>query len=246
MSHVVVESQPHIRVIRIARPEKKNALTAAMYADMAAALTAAADDTAARVVVITGAPGMCTAGNDLFDFLQHPPTGEDSAVFAFLRAIATCPKPVIAAVDGVAIGIGTTLLLHCDLVVATPNAKFAMPFTKLALTAEGGSSLLVPLTAGYQRASEWLLTGDTFGAEAALAAGMINRVVAPEALEATAMELAATIASRPPEAVQATKRLLRQATRGDVMATIVREAGVFLERLASDEARAAFTAFLNK
>jgi len=246
MSHIIIESPPHVRVIRIVRPEKKNALTAAMYAEMATALDAARDEAQVRVVVIIGSPGMFTAGNDLADFLQHPPTGEDSAVFAFLRAIATCPKPVIAAVDGVAVGIGTTLLLHCDLVVATPGTKFAMPFTKLALTAEGGSSLLLPMTAGYQRASEWLLIGDAFGAEAALAAGMVNRVVAPDVLEATAMELANTIASRPPEAVQATKRLLRQATHDNVMETIVREARVFVERLASDEARAAFSAFLSR
>lgn len=246
MPHVIVDTANHVRVIRIARPEKKNALTAAMYADMATALSSASDDTDVRVVVITGAPGMFTAGNDLFDFLQHPPTGEDSSVFAFLRAIAGCTKPVVAAVDGVAIGIGTTMLLHCDLVVATTGAKFAMPFTKLALTAEGGSSLLLPMVAGYQRAAEWLLTGDTFSADAALAAGMVNRVVAPEALESTAMELAATIASRPPEAVQATKRLMRQASHGSVMETIVREANVFVERLSSAEAQAAFMAFLNK
>lgn len=245
--HVTTESLPGVAVLRLLRPEKKNALTFAMYTALIDGLGQAAADPDVRAAVLLGTDSVFTAGNDIGDFVKAASTGADmSPPIRFLHALAEFPKPLVAGVSGVAIGIGTTLLLHCDLVVATPNAKFAMPFTKLALTAEGGSSLLVPLTAGYQRASEWLLTGDTFGAEAALAAGMINRVVAPEALEATAMELAATIASRPPEAVQATKRLLRQATRGDVMATIVREAGVFLERLASDEARAAFTAFLNK
>ncbi len=246
MSQIVIESKPHVRVIRMTRPEKKNALTAAMYTEMAGALAAAGDDADVHAVVITGVPGMFTAGNDLLDFMQQPPAGEDSPAFVFLHAIASCPKPVIAAVDGVAVGIGTTMLLHCDLVVATSSATFAVPFTKLALTAEGGSSLLLPLTVGYQRASEWLLTGDTFSADAALSAGLVNRVVAPDALEATAMAFANTIASRPPEAVVATKRLLKEAMHAEVMTTMAREGRVFVERLTSREAQAAFAAFLSR
>lgn len=243
MPHVTVDSHQAVRVLRLTRPEKKNALTVAMYAALHEALAAARDDTAVRVVVITGTPGTFTAGNDLGDFLQDPPTGEQSAVFRFLHTLVEFPKPVVAAVDGAAVGIGTTLLLHCDLVVASSRARFALPFVKLALVPEAGSSLLLPLAAGYHRAAEWLLLGEPFTGEDAHRAGLVNRVVEPEALEDTAMALARALAALPPEAVQSSKRLLRDPLHDATMAAIRREAAVFLDRLQSAEARQAFRAF---
>jgi enoyl-CoA hydratase/carnithine racemase len=246
MSHITVDTRDAVRILRFARPEKKNALTEAMYAALHEALVAARDEAAVRVVVLGGAPGAFTAGNDLADFLQHPPTGEDSPVFRFLHALVEFPKPVVVAVDGPAIGIGTTLLLHCDLIVATARAKFALPFAKLALVPEAGSSFLLPLLAGYHRAAEWLLLGEPFGGEDAHRAGLVNRLVEPEALEDTAMALARALAALPPEAVQLTKRLLRDPLHDATMATIRREATVFVQRLQSAEARRAFEAFLTR
>lgn len=243
MSQITVDSLEAVRVIRLARPEKKNAITEAMYAALHEALDAAREDASVRVVLLGGAPGMFTAGNDLADFLQHPPTGEDSPVFRFLHALVEFPKPIVVAVDGAAIGIGTTLLLHCDLVVATPRASFALPFAKLALVPEAGSSFLLPLVAGYHRAAEWLLLGEPFSGEEAHRAGLVNRLVAPEALEETAMSLAQALAALPPEAVQLSKRLLRDPLHDATMGTIRREAAVFVERLKSAEARQAFQAF---
>lgn len=246
MSHITVDTTDAIRVIRFARPEKKNALTVAMYTALHEALAAAADAAEVRVVVLAGAPGVFTAGNDLADFLQHPPTGEDSAVFQFLHALVEFPKPVVVAVDGPAIGIGTTLLLHCDLIVATARAKFALPFARLALVPEAGSSFLLPLIAGYHRAAEWLLLGEPFSGEEAHRAGLVNRLVAPEALEETALGLARALAALPPEAVQLSKRLLRDPLHDATMATIRREAAVFVQRLQSAEARQAFEAFFTR
>lgn len=246
MSHITVDSRDAIRVIRLARPEKKNALTVAMYAALHEALAAASADEAVRVVVLTGAPGVFTAGNDLADFLQHPPTGEDSAVFRFLHALVEFPKPVIVAVDGPAIGIGTTLLLHCDLIVATPAARFALPFAKLALVPEAASSFLLPLLAGYHRAAEWLLLGEPFSGEDAYRVGLVNRLVVAEALEDTALGLARALAALPPEAVMLSKRLLRDPLHDATMATIRREAAVFVQRLQSTEARQAFEAFFTR
>lgn len=246
MSHILVEAHDAVRILRLARPEKKNALTDAMYGAMNAALAEAREDAGVRVVVLTGAPGVFTAGNDLADFLQHPPTSEDSSVFRFLRTLVEFPKPVVVAVDGPAVGIGTTLLLHCDIIVATARAKFALPFARLALVPEAGSSFLLPVLAGYHRAAEWLLLGEPFGGEEAHRAGLVNRLVAPEALEETALTIAKAIAALPPEAVQLTKRLLRDPLHDATMATIGREAAVFIERLQSAEARAAFAAFLSR
>ncbi|MCU0256083.1 MAG: enoyl-CoA hydratase [Vicinamibacterales bacterium] len=246
MSQILVDTVEAVRVVRFARPEKKNAITEAMYAALHEALVAAREDSAVRAVLLGGAPGVFTAGNDLADFLQHPPTGEDSAVFRFLRALVEFPKPVVVAVDGAAIGIGTTLLLHCDLVVATPRAKFALPFAKLALVPEAGSSFLLPLVAGYHRAAEWLLLGEPFSGEEAYRAGLVNRLVEPEALEQTAMAMASALAALPPEAVQLSKRLLRDPLHDTTIATIRREAAVFVQRLQSAEARQAFQAFLSR
>lgn len=244
MEHIHIVTHGAVRAITIDRPAKKNALTDAMYAALAESLMQAGEDTAIRALVIGGTGGTFTAGNDLADFLEHPPTDEHSNVFRFLRTLIDCPKPIVAAVDGPAVGIGTTMLLHCDIVIATPRARFALPFTRLALVPEAASSFLLPLVAGYQRAAEWLLLGESFGADEAHRAGLVNRLVAPEDLERTALDTATALAALPPQAVQLTKRLLRDPLHDATMATLRREAAVFVDRLRSEEARAAFAAFL--
>jgi enoyl-CoA hydratase/carnithine racemase len=246
MSNILTEHQDGVCVLRLARPEKKNAITTAMYADLRVALDAARDDAEVRCVVLAGGPGVFTAGNDVMDFLQQPPTSEQSPVFQFLAALVAFPKPVVAAVDGAAVGIGTTMLLHCDVVVATGRARFALPFAKLALVPEAASSLLLPLAVGYHRAAEWLLLGEPFGGDEAWRAGLVNRIAEPEALESTALSIASAIAALPPEAVLASKRLLKDPLREQTMDAIRREAAVFVERLKSREAKRAFAAFLSK
>lgn len=243
MSNVLSETHGAVRVIRLARPEKKNALTVAMYEAINAEMAAAAADDAVLALVITGAPGVFTAGNDLGDFLSNPPTGEDSAVFRLLLGLVDFPKPLIAAVDGPAVGLGTTMLLHCDFVVATTRARMQMPFVALGLVPEGGSSLLLPQLAGLQRASEWLLLGTPIDAATAASVGLVNRVVAPEDLESTALELATLVASRPAAAVRAAKALIRGPQREALKQAVAREGAAFIERLASPEAATAMMAF---
>lgn len=243
MSNVLSETHGAVRVLRLARPEKKNALTIAMYEAIVAGMAAAAADDAVLALVITGAPGVFTAGNDLGDFLQNPPTGEDSAVFRLLLALVDFPKPLIAAVDGPAVGVGTTMLLHCDFVVATTRARLQMPFVALGLVPEGGSSLLLPQLAGLQRATEWLLLGTPIDAATAASVGLVNRVVEPDALEATTLELATTIAARPAAAVRAAKDLIRAPHRDAIRQALAREGACFIERLSSPEAAAAMMAF---
>lgn len=228
------------------RPEKKNAFTHAMYEAAADALRKAEGDDSVRVVLLTGAGGVFTAGNDIGDFMEHPPTGEDSAVFRFLKALVDAPKPVVAAVDGPAVGIGTTMLLHCDYVVASERARFHMPFVQLGLCAEGASSLLLPRVAGTALASELLLFGEPFDAATALRAGLVNKVVPPASLLDVAGERAATLASRPTTAVQVTKRLMREPLRAEVHATLAREGAEFIQRLQSTEAQEAFMAFMSR
>ncbi len=227
--------------LTLARPEKKNALTGGMYAALADALDAAAADDAVRAVVLAGEGGAFTAGNDLMDFVMDPPTGADSPVFAFLRAVSTFPKPLVAAVDGAAVGVGTTVLLHCDLVYAAPTARFRLPFVDLGLVPEAGSSLLLPVAVGPARAAEWMLLGEPFGAADALVAGLVNEVVDDPLARAT--ERAQTLAGKPPEAVRLTKQLLRRPLAEAVRATMEAEGVLFVERLASDEAQDAFAAF---
>ncbi len=229
------------------RPQKKNAFTLAMYDAATVALQQADFNDAVRVVVLTGAGGTFTAGNDLGDFLQSPPTGEDSPVFRFLRALVHQPQPVIASVEGAAVGIGTTMLLHCDYVVATQQTRFSMPFVNLGLSPEGASSVLLPRVAGMALASELLMFGEPFDAAMALRAGIINQVVPDaEALAAHTAERAAALAAKPQESLRLTKQLLRDPIRAFVDQALSREGAHFLERLASDEAREAFTAFFAK
>jgi enoyl-CoA hydratase/carnithine racemase len=228
------------------RPQKKNAFTAEMYSLAAQALRDADGNDAVRVVVLAGAGGTFTAGNDLKDFLENPPKGEDSPVFRFLHTLAHFTRPLVARVEGVAVGIGTTLLLHCDYVAASERAVFSMPFVNLGLSPEGASSLLLPRLAGMALASELLMFGEPFDAATALRAGIINRVVPDAELEALVSSRAAALASRPVESVRLTKKLLREPLRAAVDETLSREGALFMQRLASTEAREAFNAFLSK
>ncbi|NVI97419.1 enoyl-CoA hydratase [Myxococcus sp. AM001] len=228
------------------RPEKKNAFTHAMYEAATRALKDAEGNVDVRAVLLTGAGNVFTAGNDIGDFMEHPPAGEDSAVFRFLRALVDADKPVLAAVDGPAVGIGTTMLLHCDYVVASERARFHMPFVQLGLCAEGASSLLIPRTAGFALASELLLFGEPFDAATALRAGIINKVVPDASLQQVATERATTLASRPAEAVRVTKRLVREPLRAQIRETLAREGGEFIQRLQSAEAQEAFMSFMSR
>lgn len=242
-SHIQIEPGV-VTLLRFNRPTKKNAITAAMYTAIADGLGAAAADDSVRIVLIVGSEGIFTAGNDLADFLQNPPTGENSPVFRVLDALRTFPKPLVAAVDGAAIGLGTTMLLHCDLVYCSERARFQMPFVNLGLTPEGGSSYLLPRAVGYQRASSWLFFGDAFTAEEAKAAGMVNAIVPAAELEGYAKERCATLATKAPAALRAAKELLRGPERAAVGEAMAREGAEFLARLSSPEAIAAFTRFL--
>ena len=228
------------------RPQKKNAFTGEMYDAATRALLEADQNEAVRVVVLSGAGGTFTAGNDLKDFLEHPPTDEDSPVFRFLRALAHHSRPVVAGVDGVAVGIGTTLLLHCDYVVATERTVFSMPFINLGLCPEGASSLLLPRVAGMALASELLLFGDAFDAATALRAGLLNQVVPEARLAEVVHQRAAALAAKPVESLRLTKRLLREPLRATVDEALSREGTHFLQRLGSAEALEAFNAFLSK
>jgi enoyl-CoA hydratase/carnithine racemase len=232
--------------ITLNRVAKKNALTLAMYDQLTAGLTAAGSDDEVHSVLIAGAPGVFTAGNDLGDFMQQPPTTSDTPVFRFLQALIGFDKPVVAAVDGPAVGVGTTMLLHCDHVLATERARFHMPFTRLGLVPEAASSLLLPALVGRQRASEWLLLGRPFDAHEAVSAGLVNRIVPSAELEAASEAVGAELAALPKGAVIATKRLIGQGMRAAVGEALEREAQVFMQRLQAPETMAAFTAFMMK
>jgi enoyl-CoA hydratase/carnithine racemase len=229
--------------IGIARPEKKNAITAAMYQTMADALAAAQADAAVRAILIHGAPEIFTAGNDLEDFMQRPPAGVDAPVFAFMQALKSAEKPVVAAVAGAAVGIGTTLLLHCDLVYAADNAKFSMPFVSLGLCAEFASSVLVAANTGYVRAAEKLLLGEPFDVTEATEMGLVNRALPPAELLAYAQGRAERFNLLPPDAVRTTKRLMRAGRKQLIDQAMAAEGQEFTRLLASDQAKEAFAAF---
>ena len=237
-----------VRTIRLDRPEKKNAITQAMYEGVVAALAAGEAADEVRVHLITGSDGIFTAGNDIGDFLAMA-QGEihDSPVVQLLRILPKLEKPLVAAVDGPAVGIGTTLLLHCDLVFASDRARFAAPFLNLGLVPEAGSSLLLPQRIGHVKAFEMLCLGAEFSANEAMVSGLINRVVTPDALAATADAAARRLAAMPPEALRLSRNLLRdEADRTAIAARIEAELTLFKERLRSAEAREAFSAFLEK
>jgi enoyl-CoA hydratase/carnithine racemase len=235
-----------VAVIEIARPEKKNALTQAMYTAMAEALAAAEADPAIRSVLITGQPGIFTSGNDLEDFMMRPPQGEDSPVLQFMHALADCAKPVVAAVTGGAIGIGTTMLLHCDLVYVSDEARLAMPFVTLGLVPEYASSLLITQRVGQAKATELLLLGEPFNGEAAVEMGIANAVLPAAEVVNHARRMAERFNALPPGAVRESKALMRRAQKSLVDETIRTEAEVFGSRLRSPEAMEAFQAFFQK
>jgi enoyl-CoA hydratase/carnithine racemase len=236
-----------VATIEIARPEKKNALTVEMYQAMADAILDAQLEAPVRSILITGQPGIFTSGNDLQDFLTRPrPNIDASPVFLFMQALIGCDKPVVAAVTGGAIGIGVTMLLHCDLVYVADDARLAMPFTSLGLVPEFASSLLVPQLMGGRRAAEKLLLGDPFTGEQAVECGIANAVLPASEVVAHARRMAERFNTLPPGAVQEAKRLLREPHRATTLDAVRREGAAFSARLASAEAREAMQAVLEK
>ncbi len=244
---ILTESREGTLLVRIHRPDRKNALTVAMYAGLTAALNEAAQNPEIRAVVLTGSGDSFTSGNDIADFLAHPPAGDESPVFQFLAALRQFPKPLIAAVNGVAVGIGVTLLLHCDLVYVRAGATLVLPFVNLGLCPEAGSSLLLPRLIGYPRAAELLLLGEPFSAEQALEWGLINGLCADaEATLELALAKARRLAGLPATAVQLSKALLKRAEAEAVRETIAVESRHFIELLHSPEAAAALQAFASR
>jgi len=246
MSDILVHTEDGVATLSFNRLERKNSITSAMYAAMADAIEQAAADAAVRVLVIQGHETVFSAGNDIGDFLNQPPATADAPVFRFLRGIASFPKPVIAAVSGPAVGIGTTLLFHCDLVYAGDNAAFSMPFVNLGLCPEAASSLLVPQMFGYHRAAEALLLGEPFMAEAALEAGLVNRVLPPTEANGYAQAQARKLAAKPLSALVETKRLMKQGQATRVLEQMAEEGASFGRMLREPAAREAFTAFMEK
>ncbi len=244
--HILIERRGAVQIVRMNRPDKKNALTRAMYGAMAAALGEGDADPAVRVHVFLGVPGAFSAGNDLADFLAVATGGEGgNEVWDFLLALANSRKPMVSGVDGIAVGVGTTLNLHCDLTFATPRTVFRTPFVDLGLVPEAGSSLLAPQVLGRQGAFALLALGEGLPAERAKAAGMIHEVVGEAELEGAVLAAAEAIAAKPPEALRIARDLMR-APRDALVARIGEETGHFRERLKSDEARAALVAFMNR
>jgi enoyl-CoA hydratase/carnithine racemase len=243
----LIKAETRGRVARIAfdRPEKKNALTSEMYAQLTEALRAAGRDPQVRVVLLQGSEACFTAGNDVSDFLKRQP-GESSPVFGLFQVLPAFEKPVVAAVAGPAVGIGTTLLLHCDLVFAAADARFQLPFVPLGIVPEFGSTLLLPRLSGYQRAAKLLLLGQPFTAQEAFEAGIVTQVVLKEKLFETAEAAAAMLAALPPASLKLTKRLMKQGGAKELEARIAEEGRMFVERLASPEAKEAMSAFLEK
>ena len=246
MSDILVHTEAGVMTLTFNRVDKKNSITGSMYGELADALAAAEGDAAVRCVLIQGDPTIFSAGNDIGDFLNAPPSNESSPVFRFMRAMAAFPKPIVAAVCGPAVGIGTTLLLHCDLVYAGDNAAFSMPFVNLGLCPEFGSSMLVPQMFGYHRAAEALLLGEPFMAEAALEIGLVNRVVPPTECNAIAQTQARKMAAKPLSALVETKRLMKKGLQPALVERIGEEGQSFGRMLREPAAREAFTAFMEK
>ncbi len=244
--HVEISREGAVQIIRLNRPDKKNAITRAMYDAMRLGLENAEADAAVRCHVFLGVPGAFSAGNDMQDFLTYATSGgEMLEVINFLECLARLKKPVVSGVDGLAIGIGTTIHLHCDLTLATPRSVFRTPFVDLGLVPEAASSLLMPAIVGHQRAFALLALGDDFTAEAALRAGLIHALASEDELEASTLSLAARVAARAPEALQIARRLMKPPPE-TIIARIHEEEKLFGERLRSNEAREAFMAFMNR
>ena len=238
-----------VLTLRFNRAEKKNAMTQAMYAGMAEAINAAAADSSVRVLVIAGSGDSFTAGNDMVDFMKVANAGGgggDSAVIRFMNALATFPKPVIAAVNGLAIGVGVTLLLHCDLIYAGEGSRFTMPFVNIGIVPEYASTYLMPRIMGHARAMELVLFGEPFSAAHARECGMVNEVLPNDQVEARAMERAKKLAGQPPNAIRTTKRLMKRWTDATITEAIPLEAFHFVPMLSQPEAQEAIGAFLQK
>lgn len=244
MTEITTTRLDQTLVISFNRPEKMNALTRGMYAGLTSALNEAAGDFGIRAVVLTSVGDHFTAGNDIGDFMANPPTESDSDVAKFLAAIHEFPKPLIAAVKGNAVGVGTTMLLHCDVVVATPTTRFSMPFTSLGLVPEAGSTLLFPALVGYQRAAKIFMTGEPFSADSGYEMGLVSEI-APDAY-ARALELAEQIGEQPPQAIINTKALMKASKHDAVAAVMQAEFHIFAMALQSEEAADAFMKFMSK
>jgi enoyl-CoA hydratase/carnithine racemase len=243
--HIVTSTADGILQIRINRPEKKNALSLAMYTAMAEALAGAETNSAVRAIVISGTDGCFTSGNDVTDFLQYNPTGNESPAIRFLQTLSSASKPVIAGVNGLAVGIGVTMLLHCDLVYAADSATFQLPFVNLGLVPEAASSMLLPRVMGHQRAAELLLLGERFDARTAHEAGLVNAVCPAHELPAMVQQRAATLAAKPPASLRMTKALLKREPES-ISARMAEEGKHFSRQLASPEAREAMEAFMQR
>jgi enoyl-CoA hydratase/carnithine racemase len=246
MDIVVDGSSDGVMTIALNRPEKKNAITSAMYQTMADALANAQEDAAVRAIVIRGGAAAFSAGNDLEDFVKSPPTSEDAPVLQFLKRISEAEKPIVASVAGVAVGIGTTLLLHCDLVYAADSAMFSLPFSQLGLCPEAASSLLLPRLAGYALAAEKLLLGEAFDAREAHRMGIVNRLLPAGEVDAFAYAQAVKLAGLPASSLRVTKRLMKRASGQEIADRMKEEVVHFGKMLLAPEAREAMTAFFQK
>ena len=244
MSEITSTRIGQTQVIRFNRPEKMNAITRDMYAGLTSALNDAAGDFGVRTVVITSEGDHFTAGNDIKDFMANPPTEESSDVARFLASLLEFPKPLIAAVKGNAVGVGTTMLLHCDIVIASPNTSFSMPFTSLGLVPEAGSTKLFPELVGYQRAARIFMTGDPFTADEAKEMGLVETITSDP--EKVAMEIAEQIGQQPPQAIINTKALMKAGKHDAVAAVMKAEFQIFALALQSEEAADAFIKFMSK
>jgi enoyl-CoA hydratase/carnithine racemase len=240
------ETRDRVARVRFDRLDKKNAITVEMYAQLGAALAAAEADPQARAVLLHGSADCFTAGNDVADFLKAPRSPGSSPARALFDTLPQMKKPVVAAVGGPAVGIGSTMLLHCDLVYAAPNARFQLPFVPLGIVPEFGSTFLLPLIAGYQRAAKLLLLGQPFTAQEAQEAGIVTAVVPQENLLSEAEKAALALAALPPESIRLTKSLMKARHAQALAATIEEETRIFTERLTSPEAKEALSAFLEK
>jgi enoyl-CoA hydratase/carnithine racemase len=244
--HIVYQANNGVFVVQINRPDKKNALTRSMYAALAEGLNAADSNSDIRVIVLRGVEGCFTSGNDVNDFVRSTDAGAERPSVQFMKAISGAHKPILAAVDGMAIGIGTTMLLHCDLIYASEDAFLQLPFASLGLCPEAGSSLLLPQIVGHQRASELLLLGERFSAQKAREYGIVNDVVPSAGLIEHVMEKAQQLARMPADAVQTSKALIKRNQATPMNDTIQAELLQFARLLQSPDAQAIFQAFLNK
>jgi enoyl-CoA hydratase/carnithine racemase len=245
--HVRVERNGGVLGITLARPERRNAITVAMYAALADAVEGVADDPSVRLISFRGEGQDFAAGNDLADFLQALPRDTtDIPVWRLLRALVACEVPVIAAVQGNCVGIGTTMLLHCDLVIADETARFSMPFVDLGLVPEAASSLLIPRLAGRRRAARYLLLGESFGLGEAVEIGLVSHEAQAGGVDQMLADVTASLVAKPPEALRQTRRLLLHGTREEMLERMELESHIFAERLTSPEVKEAITAFFEK